>query len=169
MTAETVIAATRQAGFSDEVKRRIILGTHVLSAGYYDAYYGNAQKVRTLVQEDFAKAFAKADVLVSPTAPTTAFKFGEKTDNPMEMYLNDVATIPANLAGFRALPRLCRPKTACLLDSRYWRRRAGRGHVSKWLVRSKRGSWRVNRSSAPATLPGRPRTATDWKEERCDG
>ncbi len=99
VTAETVMAATREAGFGDEVKRRIILGTHVLSAGYYDAYYGNAQKVRTLVQEDFAQAFAKADVLVSPTAPTTAFKFGEKTDNPMEMYLNDVATIPANLAG----------------------------------------------------------------------
>jgi aspartyl-tRNA(Asn)/glutamyl-tRNA(Gln) amidotransferase subunit A len=93
------MAATRGAGFGDEVKRRIILGTHVLSAGYYDAYYGSAQKVRTLIQRDFAQAFAKADVLVSPTAPTTAFKFGEKLDDPMAMYLNDVATIPANLAG----------------------------------------------------------------------
>ena len=99
VTAETVMAATREAGFGDEVKRRIILGTHVLSAGYYDAYYGSAQKVRTLVQEDFAHAFSQADVLVSPTAPTTAFKFGEKIDDPMAMYLNDVATIPANLAG----------------------------------------------------------------------
>jgi aspartyl-tRNA(Asn)/glutamyl-tRNA(Gln) amidotransferase subunit A len=99
VTAERVMAATRGAGFGDEVKRRIILGTHVLSAGYYDAYYGSAQKVRTLIQRDFAQAFSKADVLVSPTAPTTAFKFGEKLDDPMAMYLNDVATIPANLAG----------------------------------------------------------------------
>ncbi|TRW43277.1 Asp-tRNA(Asn)/Glu-tRNA(Gln) amidotransferase subunit GatA [Georgenia yuyongxinii] len=98
-TAERVMAATRGAGFGDEVKRRIILGTHVLSAGYYDAYYGSAQKVRTLIQRDFAQAFTQADVLVSPTAPTTAFKFGEKLDDPMAMYLNDVATIPANLAG----------------------------------------------------------------------
>ncbi|WP_448072875.1 Asp-tRNA(Asn)/Glu-tRNA(Gln) amidotransferase subunit GatA [Georgenia yuyongxinii] len=99
VTAERVMAATRGAGFGDEVKRRIILGTHVLSAGYYDAYYGSAQKVRTLIQRDFAQAFGQADVLVSPTAPTTAFRFGEKLDDPMAMYLNDVATIPANLAG----------------------------------------------------------------------
>jgi aspartyl-tRNA(Asn)/glutamyl-tRNA(Gln) amidotransferase subunit A len=99
VTAERVMAATRGAGFGDEVKRRIILGTHVLSAGYYDAYYGSAQKVRTLIQRDFAQAFSQADVLVSPTAPTTAFRFGEKLDDPMAMYLNDVATIPANLAG----------------------------------------------------------------------
>ncbi len=99
VTAETVMAATREAGFGDEVKRRIILGTHVLSAGYFDAYYGSAQKVRTLVQRDFAAAFEQADVLISPTAPTTAFAFGEKIDDPMAMYLNDVATIPANLAG----------------------------------------------------------------------
>jgi aspartyl-tRNA(Asn)/glutamyl-tRNA(Gln) amidotransferase subunit A len=98
-TAERVMAATRGAGFGDEVKRRIILGTYALSAGYYDAYYGSAQKVRTLIQRDFAAAFAQADVLVSPTAPTTAFKLGEKLDDPLAMYLNDVATIPANLAG----------------------------------------------------------------------
>jgi aspartyl-tRNA(Asn)/glutamyl-tRNA(Gln) amidotransferase subunit A len=98
-TAEQVMAATREAGFGDEVKRRIILGTYALSAGYYDAYYGSAQKVRTLVQRDFAAAFEQADVLVSPTAPTTAFRFGDKLDDPMAMYLNDVATIPANLAG----------------------------------------------------------------------
>lgn len=99
VTAERVMGATRGAGFGDEVKRRIILGTYALSAGYYDAYYGSAQKVRTLIQRDFAAAFEQADVLVSPTAPTTAFKFGEKLDDPLAMYLNDIATIPANLAG----------------------------------------------------------------------
>ncbi|MDP9220867.1 MAG: Asp-tRNA(Asn)/Glu-tRNA(Gln) amidotransferase subunit GatA [Actinomycetota bacterium] len=98
-SAEQVMAATREAGFGDEVKRRIILGTFALSSGYYDAYYGQAQKVRTLVSRDFAAAFEQADVLVSPTAPTTAFKLGEKLDDPMAMYLNDIATIPANLAG----------------------------------------------------------------------
>ena len=98
-TIERVMAATREAGFGPEVKRRIILGTYALSSGYYDAYYGSAQKVRTLIQRDLAAAFAKADVLVSPTAPTTAFKFGEKVDDPLAMYLNDIATIPANLAG----------------------------------------------------------------------
>jgi aspartyl-tRNA(Asn)/glutamyl-tRNA(Gln) amidotransferase subunit A len=98
-SAEQVMAATREAGFGDEVKRRIILGTYALSSGYYDAYYGQAQKVRTLVSRDFAAAFEQADVLVSPTAPTTAFKLGDKLDDPMAMYLNDIATIPANLAG----------------------------------------------------------------------
>ncbi|MGO4102987.1 Asp-tRNA(Asn)/Glu-tRNA(Gln) amidotransferase subunit GatA [Leifsonia sp. YAF41] len=99
MTSERVMAATREAGFGPEVKRRIILGTYALSAGYYDAYYGSAQKVRTLIQRDFAAAFSQVDVLVSPSAPTTAFKFGEKREDPMAMYLNDVTTIPANLAG----------------------------------------------------------------------
>jgi aspartyl-tRNA(Asn)/glutamyl-tRNA(Gln) amidotransferase subunit A len=98
-TIERVMAATREAGFGPEVKRRIILGTYALSSGYYDAYYGSAQKVRTLIQRDFDAAFAKADVLVSPTAPTTAFKLGEKLEDPLAMYLNDIATIPANLAG----------------------------------------------------------------------
>ena len=98
-TVEDVMAATREAGFGPEVKRRIILGTYALSAGYYDAYYGSAQKVRTLIQRDFDAAFQKADVLVSPSAPTTAFKFGEKLEDPLAMYLNDVTTIPANLAG----------------------------------------------------------------------
>lgn len=98
-SAEQVMQATREAGFGDEVKRRIILGTYALSSGYYEAYYGQAQKVRTLISQDFAKAFEQADVLVSPTAPTTAFKIGEKLDDPLAMYLNDVATIPANLAG----------------------------------------------------------------------
>jgi len=98
-TVEQVMSATREAGFGPEVKRRIILGTYALSAGYYDAYYGSAQKVRTLVQRDFDAAFTKVDVLATPTAPTTAFKLGEKLDDPLAMYLNDVATIPANLAG----------------------------------------------------------------------
>ncbi len=98
-SAEEVMRASRDAGFGDEVKRRIILGTYALSSGYYDAYYGQAQKVRTLIARDFEAAFEKADVLVSPTAPTTAFKLGEKLDDPIAMYLNDLATIPANLAG----------------------------------------------------------------------
>jgi aspartyl-tRNA(Asn)/glutamyl-tRNA(Gln) amidotransferase subunit A len=98
-TVEDVMAATREQGFGPEVKRRVILGTYALSAGYYDAYYGSAQKVRTLIQSDFAAAFDQVDVLVSPSAPTTAFKIGEKIDDPLAMYLNDVTTIPANLAG----------------------------------------------------------------------
>jgi aspartyl-tRNA(Asn)/glutamyl-tRNA(Gln) amidotransferase subunit A len=98
-SAEQVMAATRDAGFGDEVKRRIILGTYALSSGYYDAYYGQAQKVRRLIAGDFERAFGQVDVLVSPTAPTTAFKLGDKLDDPMSMYLQDVATIPANLAG----------------------------------------------------------------------
>ena len=98
-SAESVMNATRNAGFGHEVKRRIILGTYALSSGYYDAYYGSAQKIRTLIIQDYAKAFAQADVLVSPTAPTTAFKIGEKSDDPIAMYLGDVATIPVNLAG----------------------------------------------------------------------
>ena len=89
---------TRAAGFGNEVKRRVMLGTYVLSAGYYDAYYGQAQKVRTLVRRDFDEAFAKVDLLVAPTTPGVAFKMGEKAD-PLQMYLNDIFTIPVNLAG----------------------------------------------------------------------
>ncbi|MEZ0578707.1 Asp-tRNA(Asn)/Glu-tRNA(Gln) amidotransferase subunit GatA [Nocardioides sp. MH1] len=98
-SAEDVMKATRDAGFGDEVKRRIIIGTYALSSGYYDAYYGQAQKVRTLISRDFEAAFEQVDVLVSPTAPTTAFELGEKLGDPLAMYLNDLATIPANLAG----------------------------------------------------------------------
>ncbi|MDI6942037.1 Asp-tRNA(Asn)/Glu-tRNA(Gln) amidotransferase subunit GatA [Microbacterium barkeri] len=98
-TVEDVMSATRDAGFGPEVKRRIILGTYALSAGYYDAYYGSAQKVRTLIQQDFARAFSDVDVIATPTAPTTAFRIGEKIDDPLSMYLNDLTTIPANLAG----------------------------------------------------------------------
>jgi aspartyl-tRNA(Asn)/glutamyl-tRNA(Gln) amidotransferase subunit A len=98
-TVEDVMAATREAGFGDEVKRRIILGTYALSAGYYDASYGSAQKVRTLIQRDFDAAFGAVDVIATPSAPTTAFRLGERVDDPLQMYLNDVTTIPANLAG----------------------------------------------------------------------
>src|SRR5690606_35285060 len=98
-SAEDVMRASRDAGFGDEVKRRIILGTYALSSGYYDAYYGQAQKVDTLIAQDFDKAFESVDVLVSPTSQVTAFKLGEKTDDPLAMYLNHLATIPANLAG----------------------------------------------------------------------
>ena len=98
-SVEQVMARTRAAGFGAETIRRIMLGTYALSAGYYDAYYGQAQKVRTLVQRDFNAAFEQVDVLISPTAPTTAFKLGDKLDDPLAMYPNDVATIPANLAG----------------------------------------------------------------------
>jgi aspartyl-tRNA(Asn)/glutamyl-tRNA(Gln) amidotransferase subunit A len=101
--AEEVMNLTRAQGFGPEVKRRIILGTYALSSGYFDAYYGSAQKVRTLIIRDFERAFADVDVLVSPTAPTTAFKIGEKVDDPMAMYLNDIATIPVNLAGNSAM------------------------------------------------------------------
>ena len=95
--------ATRTAGFGDEVKRRIMLGTYALSAGYYDAYYAKAQKVRTLIARDFAKAYEGFDVLLSPTSPTTAFGFGDKVADPMVMYFNDVCTIPSNLAGHPAI------------------------------------------------------------------
>ena len=102
-SAEQVMAASRDAGFGDEVKRRIILGTYALSSGYYDAYYGSAQKVRTLIAQDFVAAFEQVDVLASPTSPTTAFLFGDKLDDPLSMYAQDVATIPANLAGVPGL------------------------------------------------------------------
>lgn len=98
-TVEDVMSATRDQGFGDEVKRRIILGTYALSAGYYDAYYGSAQKVRTLIQRDFARAFETVDILVSPSAPTTAFPLGEKLNDPLAMWAGDLTTIPVNLAG----------------------------------------------------------------------
>jgi aspartyl-tRNA(Asn)/glutamyl-tRNA(Gln) amidotransferase subunit A len=105
--AEEVMSITRDAGFGDEVKRRIILGTYALSSGYYDAYYGQAQKVRTLITRDFAAAFESVDVLVSPTTPTTAFKIGERADDPMAMYLADLCTIPSNLSGGAAMSVPC--------------------------------------------------------------
>jgi aspartyl-tRNA(Asn)/glutamyl-tRNA(Gln) amidotransferase subunit A len=99
--------ATRGAGFGAEVKRRIMIGTYALSAGYYDAYYGKAQAVRTLIKQDFDKAFAGVDVIAAPVAPTTAFKIGQNTDSPLQMYLADVFTIPASLAGICGLSVPC--------------------------------------------------------------
>ncbi|MEU8822939.1 Asp-tRNA(Asn)/Glu-tRNA(Gln) amidotransferase subunit GatA [Streptomyces sp. NPDC048636] len=106
-SAEEVTALTRAEGFGAEVKRRIMLGTYALSSGYYDAYYGSAQKVRTLITRDFEKAFEQVDVLISPTTPTTAFPIGERADDPMAMYLADLCTIPANLAGNAAMSLPC--------------------------------------------------------------
>jgi aspartyl-tRNA(Asn)/glutamyl-tRNA(Gln) amidotransferase subunit A len=100
---EEVMSLTRQAGFGAEVKRRVILGTYALSSGYYDAYYGSAQKVRTLIGRDFAAAFANADVLVSPSTPTVAFRIGERADDPLAMYAADLCTLPASLAGVPAI------------------------------------------------------------------
>ena len=101
-SAEQVMSLSRGSGFGAEVKRRIIIGTYALSSGYYDAYYGQAQKVRTLISRDFEAAFAEVDVLVSPTTPTTAFPIGERVDDPLAMYKADLCTIPANLAGIAA-------------------------------------------------------------------
>jgi aspartyl-tRNA(Asn)/glutamyl-tRNA(Gln) amidotransferase subunit A len=102
-TTGEMMEATRTAGFGDEVKRRIMLGTYALSAGYYDAFYGKALKVRTLIRNDFDAAYERFDVLLSPTSPTTAFAMGDKTADPLQMYLNDVCTIPTNLAGHPAM------------------------------------------------------------------
>lgn len=106
-SVEEVMNLTRGAGFGDEVKRRIIIGTYALSSGYYDAYYGSAQKVRTLITRDFEAAFAEVDVLVSPTTPTTAFRIGERADDPLAMYMADLCTIPSNLAGNCAISIPC--------------------------------------------------------------
>lgn len=102
-TLRSMYKNSRSQGFGAEVKRRIMIGTYCLSSGYYDAYYEKAQKVRTLIIEDFRKAFEKFDVLISPTSPTTAFKIGEKADDPLQMYLSDICTIPVNLAGLPAM------------------------------------------------------------------
>jgi aspartyl-tRNA(Asn)/glutamyl-tRNA(Gln) amidotransferase subunit A len=106
-TPDELYSRTRGAGFGTEVKRRIILGTYVLSSGYYDAYYLRAQKVRTLIREDFLKAFEKVDAIVTPTTPTPAFKIGEKSDDPLEMYLSDIFTISCNLAGIPGISIPC--------------------------------------------------------------
>lgn len=102
-TVEEVMSLSRGEGFGPEVKRRIILGTYALSAGFYDAYYGKAQRVRTLIQRDFDELFEQVDVLISPSAPTTAFPIGERVRNPLDMYLNDLTTTPANMAGIPAI------------------------------------------------------------------
>jgi aspartyl-tRNA(Asn)/glutamyl-tRNA(Gln) amidotransferase subunit A len=99
--------ATRSAGFGPEVLRRIIIGTYALSAGYYDAYYGKASQVRTLIREDFTRAFEHCDIIASPAAPTPAFRIGEKTDDPLTMYLSDIFTLSANLAGIPGISVPC--------------------------------------------------------------
>jgi aspartyl-tRNA(Asn)/glutamyl-tRNA(Gln) amidotransferase subunit A len=104
---DEMYGATRDHGFGPEVKRRILLGTFALSEGYYDAFYGKAQKVRTLIRKDFADAFANVDVLLTPTSPTTAFKLGERVDDPVKMYLADVCTLPPSLAGVPAMSIPC--------------------------------------------------------------
>lgn len=109
-TLQDIFVRSRTEGFGDEVKRRIILGTYVLSSGYYDAYYKKAQQVRTLVKDKFKEAFAKYDVLLTPTSPTTAFEVGSKSNNPLEMYLADICTVSINIAG---LPGISVP---CTLD-----------------------------------------------------
>src|SRR5580704_16409843 len=106
-SADEVMSLTRAAGFGPEVKRRIMLGAYALSSGYYDAYYGKAQQVRTLICQDFDRAFEQVDVLVSPTTPTTAFPIGERADDPMAMYLADLCTIPSDLAGNAAISVPC--------------------------------------------------------------
>ena len=102
-TTAEMTTATRTAGFGAEVKRRIMLGTYALSAGYYDAFYGKALKVRTMMLEDFARVYENFDVLVTPTTPTTAFELGARTQDPLTMYVNDVCTIPSNLTGHPAI------------------------------------------------------------------
>ena len=118
---------TRSQGFGAEVKRRIIIGTYCLSAGYYDAYYGKASQVRTLIAADFKKAFEACDVIACPTAPTPAFKIGEKVDDPLTMYLSDIFTISANLAGIPAMSVPCgfsgvRPAHRPAVDGKAFRR-----------------------------------------------
>ena len=143
---------TRQEGFGPEVKRRIMLGTYVLSAGYYDAYYGKAQAVRTLIRQDFEAAFQDVDLIVTPVTPTPAFKFGEKSDDPLQMYLSDIFTISVNLAGVPAIALPCgfsqaglpiglqligRPfEEETLLRAAYAYEQSTQWHLKKPLVRS---------------------------------
>ncbi|MDQ5874357.1 MAG: aspartyl/glutamyl-tRNA amidotransferase subunit A, partial [Actinomycetota bacterium] len=103
----SMTSRTRDEGFGTEVKRRIMLGTYALSAGYYDAYYGQAQKVRSLIIKELERAYQKVDLIACPTSPTTAFRLGERTDNPLEMYLSDIFTVPVNLAGNAAISVPC--------------------------------------------------------------
>jgi aspartyl-tRNA(Asn)/glutamyl-tRNA(Gln) amidotransferase subunit A len=113
-TLEEMYCNTRSAGFGDEVKRRIMLGTYILSSGYYDAYYCKAQKVRRLIRDDFVDAFSQVDVIILPTTPTPPFKLGENLDNPLEMYLADIFTTPMSLAGVPAISIPCAEHSAGL-------------------------------------------------------
>ncbi len=122
---------TREEGFGDEVKQRIMIGTYALSAGYYDAYYLKAQKVRTLLRRDFEKAFEEFDVLVTPTSPTVAFGIGELVDDPLAMKLADVCTIPVNLAGIPAVSIPCGFKNGLPIGMQIM----GRGLDEETLIR----------------------------------
>ena len=138
-------SSTRAAGFGDEVKRRIMLGTYALSSGYYDAYYGRAQQVRTQIAEDFAPAFERFDLIVTPTSPGRAFELGAKTDDPLAMYLNDFCTVPMSLAGIPAISIPCGPQ----------RRAAGRLPARRAGVqREPRCSTRRTRSSRRSASTG---------------
>ena len=106
-SVQDIFVNSRTEGFGDEVKRRIILGTYVLSSGYYDAYYKKAQQVRTLIKKEFEKAFEKYDVIIAPTAPNVAFDIGEKSNNPLELYMEDLCTVPINVAGVPAISIPC--------------------------------------------------------------
>ena len=122
---------TRAAGFGPEVKRRIMLGTYALSSGYYDAYYGTAQKVRTKIAEDFRTAFEQFDFVVTPTSPWTAFELGSKTDDPLAMYLNDFCTVPMSLAGIPAISIPSGPESTACRSASSWRgRRSARAGCS---------------------------------------
>ena len=168
-SAEEVMALTRDAGFGAEAKRRIIIGTYALSSGYYDAYYGQAQKVRTLIARDFEAAFAQVDVLVSPTTPTTAFPLGERVDDPMAMYLADLCTIPSNLAGNASMS-----SRAGLARRRAAGRPADHG-PGAWPTTGSTGSAAARRGGprrplgAPADRRGTGALADEARYEECQG
>ena len=138
---------TRDQGFGAEVKRRIMLGTYALSAGYYDAYYLKAQRVRTLLTRDFDDAFKKVDAIVTPTSPTAAFKLGEKVDDPLAMYLADIYTVTADLAGIPGISiPSARPKKSFRLACRFSASTSLRARFCGWRTRTKR---RLNESNSP--------------------
>jgi aspartyl-tRNA(Asn)/glutamyl-tRNA(Gln) amidotransferase subunit A len=132
---------SRDEGFGAEVKRRIMLGTYALSAGYYDAYYLKAQKVRTLLTRDFEEAFRKVDAIVTPTSPTAAFRLGEKSNDPLAMYLADIYTVTADLAGIPAFRfRAARRRKSCRLDCRFWGSILTKRRYCAWRMRMSRSA-----------------------------
>ena len=133
---------TRECGFGMEVKRRIMLGTYALSAGYYDAYYLKAQKVRTLLTRDFDEAFKQVDVIAAPTAPTAAFKLGEKVDDPLAMYLADIYTVTANLAGIPGISVPCGERVkGCRSGCRFLGGTLMRRRCCAWRMRMRGRRW----------------------------
>ena len=145
---------TRGEGFGPEVKRRIMIGTYALSAGYYDAYYGRAQRVRTLVRRDFERAFADVDLIVSPTSPTVAFAAGSRSDDPLAMYMSDICTIPANLAGLPAISHPVRAeRRVCRSDSSSSARRSARTACSQ-AAHALEGAIGFDRGARRSATPG---------------